>query len=138
MIKSTDLRKGNYFKHEGKIAEVVTILSDEKSDFRYFGEKNTFLRKYSDADCPTPIELSKQILERFGFTRNRDLWFLVVEEEECTICVAEDFSISIFDTQENWDNGNYINPPALKEYVHELQNLYYDLKHESLVFVERK
>ena len=127
MILSGELMKGNYFEYEGRIAEVVTILQDEKSDFKFIGDTVTFLRKYKDDDCPKKIKITKKWLDDLNFEKRGSAWFIELEEKDCMLFVEDDFSVGLCD-----DIGNYIIPPVLIEYIHELQNFYYVHKHEKL------
>jgi hypothetical protein len=120
MIKSEELRIGNYYEVDGAIYKVSGI---EKNSFR--GEmiqKATGMR--TNGGRRQPIELTGQILIKCGFSKNIDYklylddCYLVSDGEE--VWAAKEFN----DMEFTFSIGY--------SYLHQLQNLYYCLTGKEL------
>jgi hypothetical protein len=94
-----------------------------------------------------PIELSKEILLKYGFVEGKNNWFGLKYFTDCEDVVEEmkiDYNLiskrlSIYDAIEETDMVNILSYPiyAAKkiEYLHELQNIYFSLTSKELSVV---
>jgi len=126
MIKSTDLRIGNWYVNQwGEYLQVDPDL---------FGADN--LESY-----PIPIPLNHEILEKCGFdvVHKTNNHYAINDPNG----IKDSHKISVFPTVNNqWHiafsdtlNGyNDYTPTTKIQYLHQLQNLYYSLTNEELEF----
>lgn len=124
MIDPRELRLGNLLQNErGEIVEVKEILEDHIN--RYFDFVEGYKPEYEFKDL-SYIPLAEEWLEeKLGFIKN-DIWW----ENENICLIWDDIHKEWFlnSTEREYD-------PELK-YVHQLQNLYFDLKRKELTIKE--
>ena len=128
-MKANELRPGNYLLIDNVPQQVLAIIPNENSvefiDGEYFKilfkhhKYNTSFETYSD-DNVEPIPPTEVILLRLGFEKTSC--------DEMTIVIKNEvFYYKLFKGYIEW-NGNKI----LKKYIHEIQNLIYELTGEEL------
>jgi hypothetical protein len=112
MIKSTDLRIGNWYVNQwGEYLQVDPDL---------FGADN--LESY-----PIPIPLTPEILEKCGFD-NDDNDFLKTIDDRSSLHINLEKKRTLIESYDGIVKLKNIN------YLHRLQNLYYSLTNEELEF----
>ena len=122
MIKENDLRLNNLVKWNDSIQKITAIA---------FG--NCLLDKNPTADYPVkiteiePIYLTEEWLLKAGFEKNLILRVFTIKEH------IDFVIINYVDTDKTF--RLFINCKSINiKYVHQLQNLYFALHHEELVF----
>ena len=116
MIKTNELRIGNWYEHDGKYYQVKSIMN---------GESYPYVK---------PIPLTPEILEKAGFTKGKSIGLtLDIRFDETPFYSAylwfEFLAGSVYlytlDDGHNIELANFI-------YLHQLQNLYFALTGEEL------
>jgi len=119
-MKLPELRIGNFFIHEGLYEELNKA-----------GRITAITKKHIDLDSKSvhlhqliPIDITEEILLHSGF-KHFD-WLKDAPLFECNLfkCTLHDNGVSLF-----CDGLNVLKPV---KYLHQLQNLYYDLTGEEL------
>ena len=126
MIKTNDLRLNNLVKWNDSVQKITAIA---------FG--NCLLDKNPTADYPVkiteiePIYLTEEWLLKAGFERvfTNDFWYQIRIGDKRLLVSTLGGNVEI----EKWDR-TMINFSSICEYVHQLQNLYFALHYEELVF----
>lgn len=122
-IKASELRIGNFVECYGRLIKCIGLYSDR---FYYEAvDPHKGFRSHTAFEMLQPIPLTSEILEACGF----DNWV----GETLSIEVGDDLYI-------NWTNGafeigrsgNCQGGEERKMYLHQLQNLYFDLTGEEL------
>ena len=137
MIKANELRIGNYLQLDSVIFHVYEIYNDLQSvELRRKNLENPKLNDYEecDLDCNDlqPIPLTEELILKFGFKKIKFLNEYFVEEngyKHLDMIIRYgcfDGHRFIFD----FANDKCVN----LKYVHQLQNLYFALCGEELVF----
>lgn len=111
-MKANELRFGNYYDNNGRL-KIVT--------------PNTILElAISDRSWIKPIPLTEEWLLKFGFERHSSnpFWF-----KKLQVCVSLVGVIELI----SWDMQVFKVDNEI-QYVHQLQNLYYALTGEELVY----
>jgi hypothetical protein len=129
-IKSTELRIGNWFLNpKNEIEQVYGLLNSIQGEFinpvmDYSIEQ---LDGYNESEC-NPIPLTPKILiNNCGFIK-RDVWYSIQPELLNIEYRLIDFNGWIFSIGFYRQNNEITNI----NYLHELQNLYFDISHEEL------
>ena len=126
MIPPQELRIGNYVLWQGKIVEVISIMP------RWACVRDddvTFSRSYEEFQ---PVPITEERLDEFGFVRRGEfysLWVmsLWVMAGLLFYCApGKRLFIEVFAF------GNSIRFDVNTQYVHQLQNLYYDFRGEEI------
>ena len=121
MIKANELRIGNliYLKHGGNGYKL------------HFVSKSTINNYSNDKyDFIMPIPINEEILLRLGFEKSfkNDYWYSIrFGDKRLLVSILGNVEI------EKWDR-TMIGFFSICEYVHQLQNLYFALCGEELVF----
>ena len=127
MIQSQELRIGNYvFDIDGDILQIGEILN---IGVKF---KNTSLS--SRYEKINPIQLTEEILLKFGFEKREHKSFFKGKELIYFTFTSNKYGFLIWNTIQNqwWVLGKIsISQPI---YVHQLQNLYFALTGEDLTF----
>ena len=147
-MKATELRIGNWVfdsdRDDPYFYQIVRIETKEYTDWNS-GDKFNVIGKIEGSEDgyyemkPSPIPLTEEWMERFGFIRqgNRNMWVkdkLCIELKELPNIRGEFI--------EGWyiglkDLGNVLFHSFMKiEHVHQLQNLYFALKGEELTLTK--
>src|SRR5690606_5592445 len=121
MIPPQELRIGNYVLWQGKIVEVISIMP-RWACVRY--NEVTFSRSYEEFQ---PVPITEEWLAEFGFVRGGEFYSLWVMAGLLYYCApGKRFFIEVFAF------GNSIRFDVNTQYVHQLQNLYYDFRGEEI------
>lgn len=123
MIASTDLRIGNVFKEKytNEIIEVICIKSKA-----YHGADAIYFNGDFEGDWQSePIKLTPEILEQIGLTKQSDYYVFQTFNNyvSCVELLDVGTGFQVFDT-----SGVKM---CLLEYLHELQNLYYQFNNKQ-------
>ena len=120
-MKAKDLKIGNYIinPNGGKLVQVFSL--DNEDDYLVI---NGFIERHIK-----PKEISKEIFEKLGFEKTGDIEYSIYnEKEEYTFTVE-------FDGQYFWLScGMSLKLSKNKKYVHELQNLFFEITGDELSF----
>jgi hypothetical protein len=132
MIKANELRLGNYFLLKGKPKKVkhiwpygVGIPTEEGDDW-------TQVLEIEDIE---PIPLTREILEKARFEKNRDNDFIIsmALDFHLSISFYPDGAFPILIKDSEMYNGEAQMVPLNRlDYLHQLQNLYFALTGEEL------
>jgi len=142
-MRPEELRVGNIILGNGKIITVTDIRRNELVELGYKGSVNGDVSDdpYRSNEAPwlakcSGIPLTEEWLIKFGFSypKNQSSFYWIK------------LSASLFNINPDngvvWINnpvGEPFNNPALIEYVHQLQNLYFALMgHELIIKTERE
>ena len=127
MIKPQELRIGNYvFDIDGDVLQVGEILD--------IGVKFKGTSLSSRYEKINPIPLTEEILLKFGFEKREHKSFFKGKELIYFTFTSNKYGFLIWNTIQNqwWVLGKIsISQPI---YVHQLQNLYFALTGEELIF----
>ena len=117
MIKANELRIGNY------------VYDNLKQLVIKMHSANGILNVENKPSEYNPIEITEEILLKFGFTQflKNNYWYRIAFGSKIlNISISGNLEIENI-------NGNCINIGSI-DYVHQLQNLYFVLTGEELVF----
>lgn len=142
MIKGVQI--GNYFKHGERIVCVSAIFKTHFNCESLEGISigNSLQEKF------TPIPIAATILEScgfIGFVTNSEMTLEVfnnLESESMNITCPDKKSneirlfLEISQRGENWEN-NYVSILLRANYLHQLQNLYFDLTGNEIVVLKQ-
>lgn len=135
MIKANELRKGNLVQTgiiEKVIIEVKTIhedgVNETFSEFDLDYPDSPPLRNVRKFEDLEPIPLTAEILERYGFTYTASFGECRFSKDELEM--DENFNPLVQEKDEYLFYGKRI------DYLHELQNFYYDLNKKELEIKE--
>lgn len=132
MIEPRELRKGNlvYFDSEMAIGKIVTVATIENEGVRLFNGATHDGRPTLTAVIPfsdiQPIVLTEEILIKAGFEKYGNYSFGVkvgVFENELEYRI-DDKELAIWGSDGCTEGHNF---RAKTEFLHQLQNLYFDL-----------
>ncbi len=132
MIKANELRIGNDVYYNGKH---ISISPEGLRELFYLS--NTHTKSLTDKREYTPIRLTTEILEKCGFLKDEtegwisDIYELDLGRKAFRIQLSTESMILRFDAGCNWSSAT-----ESPEYVHQLQNLYFALTGEELIFSE--
>ena len=125
----------------GKFGTIQEIR-EEKVKIRYNYETSdghcVFNRRYNTI---RPIKITEEILQELGFIKSKGRWgsdFYILKELE-VIFTIEHWTDAEEDSK--WHNHwhiKYTIKPHYIQYVHELQNLFYALTGEELIYTKLK
>lgn len=124
MIKITDFRVGNKIFLISKNEEFeITDISTHNNTL----SSNEYCRELSEFE---PIQISEEWLLKLGFEKSfkNDYWFSIrIGDKRLLVSILGNIEI------EKWDK-TMIGFLSVCEYVHQLQNLFFSLTGEELVF----
>lgn len=123
MIKATELRIGNLFEVYDNLFNRVDAISEEK--IRFKNNKGTF---YVDPKDINPIPLTPEILERFGFKKDKRDYSNQSYSNEGIIIEEVNGGFELFASE--WTIGETF------YFLHELQNICLGLFKFELVIKE--
>ena len=133
-MKANELRIGNFvFDDENKPMKVARVETQECTDFNGNDEFNVIIEHidknigYYESKI-NPIPLTEEWLKKFGFTR---------EEFRGNIGKYRVFKKGLFVYNSNskwWYNDRQL--PNHIKYIHQLQNLYFALTNEELIYTK--
>jgi hypothetical protein len=115
-MKSNELRIGNYYLSFGVDLKQVETLTKDKILIDF-----------------TPIPLTKEWLLNLGFKKDVDGSFM---KNDISIFLDKRFKTNLF-LQENQDNFKWFSYECKIQYVHQLQNLYFALTGDELIFKQQ-
>jgi hypothetical protein len=131
MIKSNELRIGNYVDYERTTHVVTRLLAHHVSHdwYKSIGE-DAYDTSY---DSINPIPLTPELLEKCGFV-----------EKDGSDNVHSIFSLNDFHLDFDWrrrqyyspmeeNNGEWVTYGSSIKYLHQLQNLYFALTNKELI-----
>lgn len=117
MIEPRELRIGNLIAYNGRPDQVIHLTNQHIETF--VGPEEPLL---ADSDSWSPIPLTTEWLERFGFEKYKDY-----DEGELMrhgkVLLTKKFALRYSDTNDDW----YYSTAIVLQYVHQLQNLYFAL-----------
>ena len=115
-MKSSELRIGNQIKYHDKI---ITVAGVVRNTIYYESKTLCFDSNIGDYTPFRYILLTEEWLLKSGFVKKNSTWF-----------VKGNFAVNIsFDVE--W-GGNWLG--VRLKYIHQLQNLYFDLTSNELMF----
>ena len=134
MIKANELRLGNYLQLEGENFRVSEIQNNLQCvELKRKNLENPRLNDYEecDLDCNDllPIPLTEEWLLKFGFKLDMENfnWNAAIGENE-----IGDFKLALrYSERIGWF---FQSKCTVLKYVHQLQNLYFAITGEELVF----
>jgi len=135
-LKSRDLRVGNTLQYHESVCMVLSILRDEKVELGYFTDSVGFVRDLNGEDAPKAIQLTEEVLlnrgsaheEAFTYERGID-WFFSPDYNDNLD------SFKIFELPGSLGTYGVINVNGFGielKYLHELENLFFDLTKTEL------
>lgn len=135
MIQANELRLNNYLHLDGAIYQINEIYNRLQCvELKRKNQSNPNLNEYEecDLDCENlePIELTEKIILSCGFKERKSIfgyWIYEIEFQNTVFSVEEvDLGLCYF----------YVGNTHVSQtrYVHELQNLYFAITGEELVF----
>lgn len=128
-MKANELREGNYFKdQDGEVHQLKRLdFEENRIDFTLgYGDGDGSDGKYIWNEDALPIIITEEWLKKFGFTR---------EEFRGNIGKYRVFKKGLFVYNSNskwWYNDRQL--PNHIKYIHQLQNLYFVLTNEELIY----
>ena len=138
MIKSNELRIGNYlfmpFTSEN-VKVTGLALKEEKTQVMYIQSNFGTSQYFALPEQYSPIELTEELLLKFGFNTEYKKGYIGKDPEEACACdfvLSYPYRMGEWQTYFAWEFDNYKFQKL--EYVHELQNLYFALTGSELVF----
>ena len=138
MIKASELRIGNYlfmpFTSEN-VKVTGLALKEEKTQVMYIQSNFGTSQYFALPEQYSPIELTEELLLKFGFNTEYKKGYIGKDPEEACACdfvLAYPYRMGEWQTYFAWEFDNYKFQQL--EYVHELQNLYFALTGSELVF----
>ena len=128
-MKSNELRIGNLVMYSnGNILFKVIGISEFGIDI-----ENKVEKTYIEYDEFEPILLTKEWLLNLGFKKDVDGSFM---KNDISIFLDKRFKTNLF-LQENQDNFKWFSYECKIQYVHQLQNLYFALTSDELIFKQQ-
>jgi hypothetical protein len=128
-MKSNELRIGNLVMYSnGNILFKVIGISEFGIDI-----ENKVEKTYIEYDEFEPILLTKEWLLNLGFKKDVDGSFM---KNDISIFLDKRFKTNLF-LQENQDNFKWFSYEYKIQYVHQLQNLYFALTGDELIFKQQ-
>lgn len=121
-IKVSELRIGNYFEVDGAIFKTSVIT---KSNFIGEPVTNSYAMRAS-GNIRKPITLTSEILEKCGFKEAYPLADYYLKEGFYGEPKFKDCKFILYD----YEGNEVLNEPL--QYLHQLQNLYFDLTNQEL------
>ncbi len=122
-LKSTELRIGNIVSFKGlwdgeieAIEKIAIIIKDNEGVF--------------SIDSFEPVNLSAEVLQRYGFTKVNNAWVLPDYYDKSEF--STEWKFSIWNSWENEYEYNSAEFPVPLHSLHQLQNLYFTLTGEEL------
>ena len=129
-MKTTELRLGNLVKNQKGVAESIQGIYTIPDHIEVLTETHVGL-----ADDFTPIPLTEEWLERFGFERDEEYDEGGLVDYRLTLMKNSLEFVSFWNSEEITG----VNQPQTGvdvEYVHQLQNLYFALTGQELTIKE--
>lgn len=125
-MKANELRIGNYLKYFDTIIEIDSIRKDNTY---YIGGFKNHAKYYNDIDAYKPIPLTEKWLLDFGFTKvNEYLYTNDNYRIEPFVLNSVNWAFRVITSK----TESYM--IASIKHVHQLQNLYFALTGEELIF----
>ena len=120
-LTAKDLRVGNYVNYDNTTHVIKEIHQKEVIHFWVNGGTEDIVSKYTGI---LSIPLTPREIERFGFNKNLNHYL-----NNDGYCIEED-------GDDFWlcQSGSKVIRIAAIEFVHELQNLYYEVKKKELIY----
>jgi hypothetical protein len=116
-MKASDLRIGNFVNNKGRL-DIVTCLEHVT-----FEDITNVRGQYYEVFIPEPIPLTEEWLLKFGFGKNDNNQFILMEGS-VDILFNKDLN--------GWTCDGINFSINMTEHVHQLQNLYFALTGEEL------
>lgn len=133
MIQTKELRIGNNIEFDG---EIITVTGISKNKITYSPSK--VLKYEINAKHFDPIRLTEEILLKLGFHKvdiEEDITYRLEPNEDVCIVYENDFSVGLFPNEKSYDADLGVLPRYKQTlYLHQLQNLYFILTGEELIF----